>query len=197
MRQFFVAASGLLISSFFLASTTSAQDMAYVKTTPKPGAHTLLAESYVHENSIPKTTIDANLKLQKSFNYYFKNAANVNWYNVKKDFLVQFENNGRKTRALFGKNGYIYYAITHGNESSLPKDIRRSVKSMYYDFNILNVWEIKSGAVDHITWLVQLKDDKNMVMARVIDGGVDEYARYDNEPRVKTQRKGRIIIPKS
>ena len=197
MRQFFVAASGLLLSTFFLAATTSAQDMAYLKTTPKASAYTLITDNNFADHSTPKTTIDANLKLQKSFNRYFKNAENVNWYNLKKDFLVEFENNGRKTRALFGKNGYRHYAITYGAENSLPKDVRRSVKSMYYDFNILNVVEVETPLVDNTVWLVLLKDDKNTVIARVIDGGVDEYARFINEPKIKKQRKGRIIIPKS
>lgn len=195
MRQLFVAASGLLLSTFFF--TAAAQDMAYLKTTPKASAYTLLVDDNFKGTSEPKTIIDANLKLQKSFNRYFTNAANINWYNVKKDYLAEFDNNGRRTRALFGKNGYIHYAITYGNESSLPKDVRRSIRSMYYDFTILSVVEVYTKVMDNTTWLVQLKDEKNMVIARVIDGAVDEYARFDNEPKVKKQRKGRIVIPKS
>jgi hypothetical protein len=197
MRKLFLTAAGCLASSLLLVNVASAQDLAYLKVTPKASAYTLLTSDNYTENNAPKTTIDANMKLQKSFNKSFKAAENVNWYNVKKDYLAEFNNNGRKTRALFGKNGYVFYSIAYGNKESLPEDDYRSIRSMYYDYDIVNVIEVYSAAVDYATWLVLLKNDKNTVIARIIDGGVDEYARFNHENKMKKQRRGHVVIPKT
>lgn len=192
MRKLLIAAAGLLFFSAF----TFAQDYAHHNAFPKATLMSFMEGESAPENNSAKVSVDANAKLMKSFNKHFKNANNVNWYMVKKDYLAVFDYNGRKTRALFGKNGYNVYSIAYGAEKDLPKDYRKNLKSMYVDYDILNAVEVHSGAVNHTTWLTTLKDPDNIVIARIIDGGVDEFARYVTEPKQKKQRKGRIIIPK-
>jgi hypothetical protein len=192
MRKLIFAAIGTL----FISAFTFAQDYAYHNPFPKATIMSFMAGENSPELNATTVSIDANTKLQKSFNKHFKNASNVNWYMVKKDYLAVFDYNGRKTRALFGKNGYNVYSIAYGAEKDLPKDYRKSIKSMYVDADILNAIEVHSGAVRHTTWLTTVKDEEKIVIARIIDGGVDEFARFETSPKQKKQRKGRIIIPK-
>jgi hypothetical protein len=197
MRKIHLAAIAFFICCLLLVNVSSAQDLAYHKASPKSSAYMLLTHDDYTEKNAPKTIVDKNYKLQKSFNKFFENAGNVNWYNVKRNYLAEFNNNGRRTRALFAKNGYIFYAISYGNEKDLSNDDYRSIKSMYFDFNVINVVEVYSKAVDYTTWLVLLQNKQNTVIARIIDGGVDEYARFNNIPKIKKQRKGHVLIPKS
>ena len=109
-----------------------------------------------------------------------------------------FNYHDRKTTALFTKNGYNIYAFAYSTEKDLPRDSRRMLKSMYVDFDILNAIEIHAPEVKTPIWLVNLQSEDNIVIARIAEGGVDEFARYDTKPKAtKKQRKGHVIIPKS
>lgn len=198
MRKFLIAASSLMLTTVFFANISFCQDYAY----HNPFTKTTMASFMTSDNAVEKelatASVDANAKLQKRFNQRFKNPGHVDWYTVKNAYLAVFDNEGRKTRALFTKNGYNIYAIAYGAEKDLPKNYRRALKSLYVDYDILNAVEIQSASVSHTTWLATLKDDNNIVITRIIDGNVDEFARYNTKPKeVKKQRKGRIIIPKT
>jgi len=196
MKKLFLAATGLLLTAVF--SLSFAQDYAYHNPFPKNNLVPFMVNEDGAEKTMNTVSIDANYKLQKSFNRLFKNAGNVNWYNVKKDYLAVFDYEGRKMRALFTKNGFSIYTIAYGAEKDLPKWYRKDLKYSYDDFDILNAVEIQSSAVEHTTWLALLKDEDHIVIARIINGDIDEYARYNTKPKEpKKQRKGRIIIPKT
>lgn len=197
MRKLFIAASGLFLSSVFLAPASFSQDLAY-NPFPKAVMESLMANDNVPERSLNTISIDANQKLQKSFNRNFKNAGKVEWYNLKKNYLAVFDYEGRKTRALFTKNGFTIYSIAFGDEKDLPKNYRQMLKGMYVDYEIMNAVEIHSSIVTHTTWLALLQSEDNIVIARIADGGLDEYARYNSKPKeVKKLRKGRVIIHKT
>ena len=182
----------------FFSNFSFAQDYAYHKPLQKGTLIAFMAGDKNHESNLNTVSISANAKLQQKFNQRFKNAGQVDWYNLKKDYLAVFDYQGRKTRALFTKNGYNIYVIAYGAEKDLPKDYRHSLKSNYVDYDILNAIELHSAAVDYTTWLALLRNDDKIVIARIVDGSIDEFARYSTKPTaVKKQRKGRIIIPKS
>ncbi len=196
MRKQMISATGLLLTFLFFSATSFGQYYAHHNTFLKATLVDFMSMESKSEKDMATVSIDANFKLQKAFNRQFKNASNVNWYNLKKQYLAVFDNEGKKTRALFTKNGYNIYAIAYGGEKDLPKDYRKSLKSNYVDFEILNVAEVRASIVKHSTWLATLKDENNLVVARIIDGGLDEFARYDTKPKMtKKQRRGRIIIP--
>jgi hypothetical protein len=198
MRKFFTAAAGVLLTSLFFTSPSFSQDLAYHHPLPKSA----MAGFLVHESGVEKTmkvvSVDANLKLQKSFNRQFKDAGQVTWYSLGKKYLAQFNYHDRKTTALFTKNGYNIYSFAQSGEKDLPKNYRRMIKSMYVDFDILNAIEINTAELKHPVWLVNIQSEDNIVIARITDGGLDEYARYDTKLKeVKKQRKGRVIIHKN
>lgn len=197
MRKLF-AATGLLLFSVFIAPVSFAQDYAYHNPFSKVTMETFMANENVSEKGLNTISVDANLKLKKSFNRQFKNASQVAWYNMKKNYLAVFDYEGRKTRALFTKNGNTIYSIAYGDEKDLPKEYRHMIKGMYVDFEILNAIEIHSSVVKHATWLTLLQSEDNIVIARISDNGLDEFARYVTKPKEgKKQRKGRVIIHKT
>lgn len=198
MRKILTAATGLLLTSLFFANVSFSQDYAYHNPFPKTAMEQFMSSDVAADKGLATVSIDANFKLQKAFNRQFKNAGMVNWYNLNNKFLAVFDYEGRKTRALYTKNGFNIYAIAYGVEKDLPKEYKKSLHNLYEDFEVLNAVEIHSSMVEHTTWLALLRDEKNIVIARIIDGDVDEYARYDTKPKMpKKQRKGRVIIPKS
>ena len=198
MRKLFITAAGLLLSSLFVAQVSFAQDYANHNPLPKSVLVSFMSPENETDKNLKTVSVDANLKLQKSFNRQFKEAGQVAWYNLGKKFLAEFNYQGRKTTALYTKNGYNIYAFAHSTEKDLPKNYRKMLKSMYVDFDILHAVEIKVPEIKDPVWLAYLQSEEHIVIARIIEGGFDEYARYDTKPKdVKKQRRGRVIIPKT
>ena len=94
-------------------------------------------------------------------------------------YLAEFNMDGRSTRAMFYKNGDIFYTISEGSEKDLPAEVRRQIKSNYVDYIITKVSEINSD--NHSAWVVNLHDDNHLIIARVIDGALDELAHYKTQ----------------
>ncbi|MBD0288764.1 MAG: hypothetical protein ICV79_25575 [Flavisolibacter sp.] len=61
---------------------------------------------------------DVSLKVLRSFTQQFKNTPEPQWYTLKNDFVAEFEKCGQKTKAVFAKNGYVYYTITYTTEKT-------------------------------------------------------------------------------
>jgi hypothetical protein len=110
----------------------------------------------------------------------FKNVSNLEWYIVDAYYLAEFTMDGRSTRALFYKNGGIFYIISFGSEKDLPVEVRRQIKSNYVDYIITKVSEINSD--NKTAWVVNLHDDSHLIIARVIDGELDELGHYKTQP---------------
>ena len=117
----------------------------------------------------------ASTKIYRGFLGYFKNASNLNWYQVKNNFLVKFEENGLENTALFTKTGQLVYHICYGTEKLLPRNIRQLVKSNYYDQIITRVLKVNQDRRN--MWVVYMEDDSEYIMVRVEDMELEETKR--------------------
>jgi len=78
-------------------------------------------------------------------------------------------------RALFTKRGNLIYHISYGYEKNLAEDIRRQVKSTYYDYDISRT--IKVTEADRVIWVVNLEDAKNLILVRLEEGEMEEVQK--------------------
>jgi len=116
-------------------------------------------------------------KIQHEFNRYFANAENAKWYELDKNYLVEFFKDGQEQRALFTKKAYMIYHICYGSEKHLPPEVRRLVKSTYFDYNITRV--IRVNEDKRLVWFVNLEDNKNFILVTVEDREMEETKRYE------------------
>ncbi len=184
-------AASILLSTSFAQSADDA--LASNNFNLKAIEASLLSNANNTPNPNEKATDTITPKVQKSFSKSFKGIENADWYTVDKNYLARFIKDGREYRTLFSKNGYVYYSLANGTEKSLPRDIRHTIKSNYVDYNIGKVTEVNVN--NQKAWVVNLQDDENFVIARVLDGGLDEMASYKTHATYKTNRKGKVIIP--
>ncbi|HTE28931.1 MAG TPA: hypothetical protein VK666_01050, partial [Chryseolinea sp.] len=66
------------------------------------------------------------------------------------------------------------------NETKLPRDIRRIVKSTYYDYAIKSVSEVT--AAQKLMYFVKIQDSVTLKTVRVMDGDmqvIEEFNRGD------------------
>src|SRR5688572_20206341 len=105
-------------------------------------ALSIVSSSFAQEvKTLPAVTVAASTavsvvgtKVGKSFNEDFKDAVGATWYRLNKNYLVHFISGDMKNNALYQKNGLMVYNISYGQEKNLPKEVRKIVKSVYYDY---------------------------------------------------------------
>ena len=131
---------------------------------------------------LPPITITASssgavvsAKINKVFSQFFAGASNMRWYEINKKFLVKFIMNDQVIRALFTKNGQLVYHITYGTEGFLPTDVRHLVRTKYYDQKITRVLKVDQDKKN--IWVINLEDEKDLIMARVEDVELEETQR--------------------
>jgi len=140
--------------------------------------------SYNEERPLPKYLLrsaftyypDVSAKALLAFKKMFANVNDVHWSIVENKYMAGFINEGRKTRILFDEKGKMVYSISEGTEKSLPADIRKSVKSIYYDYIITAIVEVHS--LNITAWIVNLEDETSLVTVKVVDGEVIETGNY-------------------
>ncbi len=133
---------------------------------------------------------EISTKAIRTFGKSFKDVTNLVWYGVdsKKYLAIFTSKDGRYSRALFAKNGYMYYGIRYGNEQSLADEQRRVIKSKYVEYTIDQVYEISADGQK--VWVIDLQDDDNVVVVRLTAEGIlDELLNYQKCLPVKNQRK--------
>jgi hypothetical protein len=119
---------------------------------------------------------NANIRVQRSFILNFGDTLENTWCQVEDCYLSQFRLNGLRTIALFSGRGTLIYTITYGSEKDLPADLRRAVKSEYYDYTMTITIELKQDNRD--IWYVELDTPKDHITVRLEDGGMEEVNQF-------------------
>lgn len=114
-------------------------------------------------------------KVNDAFQSTFKDAGDPVWYIANKNYLVKFINNDMKNNALFRKNGQLVYNISYGYEKDIPDNVSSLIKNRYKDYEVVVAFNVKQDNRD--IWVVNLENEKSIVMARVEEGVLDEASR--------------------
>jgi hypothetical protein len=110
-----------------------------------------------------------NAKAVKDFQTRFADANNAQWFSDRNGFVSYFVKDGYGDRAFYDKKGHWQYSLIFYTEAKLPRDVRSSVRSIYFDMNITLVEEVQTpnGKV----YIVHLEDKSNIKILKVNDEG--------------------------
>jgi hypothetical protein len=75
------------------------------------------------------------------------------------------------SRDFYDKKGRLLFTIDYYGEKGLPATVRSLVRSVYYDYTIRTVEEVKFAA-GHV-YLVDMQDDTTIKTVRVADGEME------------------------
>ncbi len=116
------------------------------------------------------TKKNINVRAYKDFQVRYNEADNVMWYyDPKAGFECYFLKDGYGDRVIYDKNGRWQYSLIMYGEENLPRDIRASIKSTYFDFDITLVEEIQMpGGIEYVVYLV---DKSNIQILKVNSEG--------------------------
>ncbi len=137
----------------------------------KPGIQSTLLLST--ESSPKVDAADVNTKAVKDFNRSFKNISGEQWYKVSDGFIASFKENETETKVAYDQKGRWHCTVRTFGENQLPSDVRDLVKSRYYDFKILVVYEIKH---DNTVYILKMEDASTLKTLRVADGEIEIIA---------------------
>ncbi|MCU7548753.1 hypothetical protein OCK74_06470 [Chitinophagaceae bacterium LB-8] len=170
--RFFLSLSALFFSSVF-AGGCLAQETSLVKL---PGVAVAVNNTDMNDG-----IASASPNVVKVFDSYFKNASDLRWAKVDKNYFVSFRMNGQQNTALFKKNGYLINHVCYSNEQNLPADIRKMIKTHpdYLDYKITHVWNIKQDKRD--VWAAYLESNNDFVLVSLESGMLEEVKRMNKQ----------------
>jgi hypothetical protein len=124
-----------------------------------------------------EATIDSESKPFKNFKRSYPNVTNEKWSTDKGYYFVKFKEGEVSNKIAYTGNGKVDYSLKmYNNESYLPRSVKSAVKSVYYDYRILDAQELR---VKHKTiYLVKITDSNSWKTIRVSDGELEEIEAY-------------------
>jgi hypothetical protein len=155
-----------------IAATTS----ALAQNPPKTDVAKLEISSSTSKPATPASGDDMaviNSRAIKDFKKSFKLPAEEKWFKIETGFIVKFIQDGIQHRADYDNKGNWKATTRYYSEKQLPKDVRSQVKSVYYDYTITSVQELTFP--DHHVYLVNMEDEKTILIIRICDGEMDVY----------------------
>ena len=108
---------------------------------------------------------DVNTKAVKDFHLRFNHAGNTQWYSDRNGFTSYFVQDGYGDRAYYDKKGHWRYSLIFYGEDKLPKDIRKIVRSTYFDLTITLVEEVQLA--DAMAYVIHLEDKSSIKIIKV------------------------------
>jgi len=90
------------------------------------------------------------------------------WYKLPKGYLAVYTEGDAQNRYVYDKKGNWIYALLTYPESGLPEEVRRIVKSTYYDYSIGWAKEVRQAELT--VYVVHVESDKEWREIAVRDG---------------------------
>ena len=102
-------------------------------------------------------------------NYW--NASNPTWVTYPGGYVVYFSYEGIPHRVYYNKTGFADCIIRNYSEKDMPRDIRRLVKSYYYDYSIILVNEVTT--MGKTRYVIKIEDETTFKEIKIEDGDME------------------------
>jgi hypothetical protein len=118
-----------------------------------------------------------NIKAVRDFMKRNKSVADAEWALVNNGFVVKFSKGQQRCRTVYNKAGDFLYCIRQYAESQMPRDVRRVVKSRYFDHTITLVEEIERPS-QPLVYYIHMEDATTLVNVQVSEGEIEVVEDY-------------------
>lgn len=105
----------------------------------------------------------------RDFALRYPDVERASWYAAKNGFIVHFRLDSCRTRTAYNLGGNWVYTIKVYAEDKMPRNVRHTVKSTYYDYTITQVEEIDRPNEKKL-YLVHMCDASTWINVQVMDG---------------------------
>ena len=118
----------------------------------------------------------------RDFVHRFKQATNTRWNIIDGGYVAKFDLPAMEFQVGYDKRGEWTYTIRTYHEKQMARDVRGMVKSIYYDFSIVQVKEVEQFNFEGIVYVVYLEDDSCWKTIRVYNGEMEEMKMLYKRP---------------
>ena len=120
----------------------------------------------------PLRETSVNIKAVRSFRKTHPDISNEKWDFLDGYYFVNFSIDQVKYKIVYTKNGSLDYAMKMYEEKNLPKEVRATVKSRYYDYTIHTAQELSIN--NKTIYIIQMSDSNSWKSVRVCEGEIEE-----------------------
>lgn len=147
----------------------------------KDGPHKKLKIDFFREENFPivigNNETEINSKVMKSFRKSYSAVSMVEWFEVDNLYVARFKDKGKSIKVYYTPKGEEFAVVSTYDEKQMPSEIRKLVKSTYYDFTITQIIEI--GVEGKIAYLVQMTDEYTLLTIRILDMEMNVYSEFN------------------
>lgn len=125
------------------------------------------------------TGVEINSTINKKALRHFEKSMGKlpgQWYTIQDGYLVQYVRDGALNRNYYNRKGSLIATIRLYDETKMDRDIRHSVRSVYYDHAITQVIEVQHAF--GTTIFVQIENGKDAKHLRIINGEIDTIREF-------------------
>lgn len=157
-----------LIAIFAFGIPASAQEYAFNK-------RITVVNPYPEKESRMVDETEININAVRDFTRTFKNTSAVKWVKNDNGASVYFVVDGIKMRSSYNNKGKREYTLKYYDEFRLPEDVRRLVRSTYYDYHIAIATEVMRN--ERTSYLVKMENEKEYLTVRVDEGELSVFEK--------------------
>lgn len=143
-------------------------------------AQTSVNYSYVSTNHAYADLNKSIANAMKHFTSNYGDDTKENWSTKSDGYRATFRKDGVVHLVDYNKKGKLMSTIRIYNETVLPKNIRKIVKSTFYDFDIVSVAELSLS--NNLVYFIKIQDETSLKTVRVIDNDmevIEDFHRAD------------------
>ena len=177
LRSLFIY--GFAGAALFNQQSANGQDLNRLSSVnPAPRADFAMERSSIYLNELNGTSI------RHFLNTYGNNRGEI-WSSNAGGFRASFRGENIVYLIDYDKTGNWSGATRIYNETKLPRDIRRIVKSTYYDYAIKSVSEVT--AAQKLMYFVKIQDSVTLKTIRVMDGDMQVIEEFNRGDRIQAR----------
>jgi hypothetical protein len=166
MKKF--ALPGIIIFSL-LASSANSQLSASKET-----------ENRVSEAEVPAIAATrVGSKALKNFQRNFADGSDVTWFTGTSTICASMEREGKKINVVYNLRGQWLRDVLTYPENLLDKDIRRAVRSSYFDHQITLVQEFREAGI--IFYIIHMEDATSYLKLVYCDGYMGVHEEFNKQ----------------
>jgi len=121
---------------------------------------------------------NVNSRVIKNFVRSYKDVSGEKWFELKGGFVAMFNLDDMDCQVAYDKKGNWLRTIRSYGEAKLSQDLRHTIKSIYYDYDINRVQEIEKP-VDPIAYIIQLVGKTELINLRICDGEMTVLQKFN------------------
>ena len=119
---------------------------------------------------------EINLRAVRAFMEEFKDVDNVKWVKSEKGYVASFVKDSIDTRVHYNIGGYFDKQLRYYLENKLSPEIRRLVRSKYYDYSIFQISEVSGNGPT--CYQVKIRNKNHCKVINVINGEMKVIVEY-------------------